>query len=58
MIFRKELGNANVTSMIEHKGRYMLLAKDENRISNGFMSGFDSRIGKLPEPCRSSSTFD
>ena len=58
MIFQKDLGNANVTSLIERKSRYMFVTKNENRISNGVMAGINSRVGKLPEPCRRSITFD
>jgi len=57
MIFLREHGQANVTSMIERKSRYMMLAKNENKMSGIVVSGIAGNISKLPGVC-CSITFD
>jgi len=57
MIFQKDLGNANITSLIERKTRYMLLTRNENRMSGNVAFGIARKIEKLPGCCRS-MTFD
>ena len=58
MMFQKDLGTANVTSLVERKSRYMFLAVNDSRTSRTVMSGIVSRIGKLPSSCRQTITFD
>jgi len=58
MIFQKDFGNANVTSMIERKSRYTLLARNENRKSTAVISRIGACIKNLPQASRQSMTFD
>jgi hypothetical protein len=56
--FGKEFGKANLTSLVERKSRYLLLARNPGRHSAGVMSGIASHLGKLPPRARRSITFD
>lgn len=58
MIFRREYGKANVTSLIERRSRYMLLAHNRSRHSAGVMAGIDRQLGFLPACLRRTMTFD
>lgn len=51
-------GKANLTSLVERKSRYLLLARNPSRHSAGVMSGIASHLGRLPAHARCSITFD
>lgn len=56
--FRKEFGKANVTSLVERRSRYVVLARNPSRHSNGVMEGIERRLRPLPQALRQSITFD
>lgn len=56
--FGKEFGKANLTSLVERKSRFLVLARNPSRHSAGVMSGIASRLGELPPLARRSITFD
>ncbi|RXR24717.1 IS30 family transposase [Sphingobium fluviale] len=58
MIFRREYGTSNVTSLIERRSRYMLLSCNRSRHSAGVMAGIERQLGPLPAMLRRSMTFD
>src|SRR5262249_37588920 len=58
MIFQRDFGNANVTSMIERKSRYTLLARNANRSSSAVISRIGACLKSLPQAGRQSVTFD
>jgi IS30 family transposase len=58
MMFRRELGQHNVTSLVERQSRYTILTRNPNRNSTGVMSGMIEKLQALPAPARQSITFD
>jgi IS30 family transposase len=58
MIFRREYGNANITSLVERKSRYTYLIKNQNRRSEPVMSKIRDKLITLPHHSRCSVTFD
>ena len=56
MIFRREHGPANVTSLVERRTRYAVLFK--NRRSKPLMDQLINLFCPLPAPARQSMTFD
>lgn len=58
MIFMREHGNANVTSMIERKSRYTVLARNDNRSSGAVLSLIGKCLKTLPQASRQTMTFD
>lgn len=58
MIFRKELGPANVTTMVERKSRYVVLFRNNDRRSRPLMNRLVEVLAPLPQHARQSLTFD
>lgn len=58
LIFERELGNANVTSLIERKSRYTVLIKNPSRHSRPIMDKIVEAFSPLPAFARQSFTFD
>lgn len=58
MIFRKELGPANVATVVERKSRYTLLFRNNDRRSKPLMSRLIEVLSPLPQAARQSLTFD
>lgn len=58
MIFRREHGQANVTSLVERKSRYTVLLKNRDRRSSGVVSRIRETLVHLPGHSRQSITFD
>ena len=58
MMFRRELGQHNVTSLVERQSRYTILTRNRDRNSTGVMSGMIEKLQALPAPARQSITFD
>jgi transposase, IS30 family len=58
MMFRKEFGTANVTSLVERVSRFTLLARNPDRQSKPVMEGVIAGLSPLPKQARRSITFD
>jgi transposase, IS30 family len=58
MIFRREYGTSNITSLIERRSRYMLFSRNRSRHSAGVMAGIERQLSPLPASLRRSLTFD
>lgn len=58
LIFRRDLGNANVTSLIERKSRYTEMIKNRSRHSRPIMDKIVDTFAPLPAIARQSFTFD
>lgn len=58
MIFRKELGPANVATVVERKSRYTLLFRNNDRRSKPLMGRLIEVFAPLPQHARQSLTFD
>jgi IS30 family transposase len=58
MIFERERGRSNVTSLIERKSRYAVLIKNDGKHSIPVLGGISSQLGGLPAPARRTITFD
>lgn len=58
MIFRKEHGSANVTTVVERKSRYTVLFRNNDRRSKPIMGQLIRHLGALPAHARQSLTFD
>jgi IS30 family transposase len=58
MMFRRELGQHNLTSLVERQSRYTILTRNRDRNSAGVMSGMMEKLQALPAPARQSITFD
>jgi IS30 family transposase len=58
MMFRRELGQHNLTSLVERQSRYTILIRNRDRNSAGIMSGMIEKLQALPAPARQSITFD
>ena len=58
MIFDRIHGKANVTSLIERRSRYTILAKNDNRRPVPVISTIRDRLKKLPPRWRQTITFD
>lgn len=58
MIFRREHGPANVTSLVERRTRYAVLFKNNDRRSKPLMERLIDLFSPLPSPPRQSMTFD
>lgn len=58
MIFERELGNANVTSLVERKSRYTVMIKNQSRHSRPIMDKIIEAFSSLPAFARRSFTFD
>lgn len=58
MIFNREHGNANVTSLIERKSRYTVLAKNDNRRPMPVMERIVRQLSPLPRDMTKTIAFD
>jgi len=58
MMFSREHGSSNVTSLVERKSRYTLLLRNPSRNSRGVVSQIRDRLTSLPRHSRQSITFD
>lgn len=56
--FRKEFGNANLTTIVERKTRLLVIVRNPSRHSEGVMKGIKSKLGPYPAHARRSITFD
>src|SRR3954452_19449583 len=58
LIFRKEAGKANVTSLVERKSRFTFLLANEDKRSTAVIAGVADALRGLPEDARRTITFD
>jgi IS30 family transposase len=58
LIFRKEAGKANVTSLVERKSRFTFLLANEDKRSAAVLAGVAEALRPLPEDARRTVTFD
>ena len=58
LIFRKEVGKANVTSLVERKSRFTFLLPNEDKRSAAVVAGIADALRGLPENARLTVTFD
>lgn len=58
MMFRKEHGHANVTSLVERVSRFTVTLKNHDRQSKPVMDALIDGLAPLPQPARRSITFD
>ena len=58
LIFRKEHGKANVTSLVERKSRFTFLLPNEDKRSTAVIAGIADALRGLPEDARRTVTFD
>jgi transposase, IS30 family len=58
LIFRKEVGKANVTSLVERKSRFTFLLANEDKRSAAVVAGIADALRGLPEDARRTITFD
>ena len=58
LIFRKEAGKANVTSLVERKSRFTFLLPNEDKRSAAVIAGIAEALRGLPEDARRTVTFD
>jgi len=58
LIFERELGHANATSLIERKSRYTVMIKNQSRHSRPIMDKIIGVFSPLPAFVRQSFTFD
>ncbi|KOF13368.1 transposase [Ensifer adhaerens] len=58
LIFQRDLGTANVTSLVERKSRYTVMIKNQSRHSRPIMDKIIEAFSPLPALARQSFTFD
>jgi len=58
LIFRKEHGKANVTSLVERKSRFTFLLANGDKRSAAVVAGIADALRELPEEARLTVTFD
>src|SRR4051794_4212639 len=58
LIFRKEHGRANVTSLVERKSRFTFLLPNQDKRSAAVITGIADALRPLPEDARRTVTFD
>ena len=58
MMFRKEHGKVNVTSLLERVSRYAVVMRNENRQPKPIMEALVQGLAPLPADARQSITFD
>ena len=58
LIFRKEHGKANVTSLMERKSRFTFPLPNDDRRSTAVLAGIADALRPLPEDARRTITFD
>jgi IS30 family transposase len=57
-MFRRELGQHNLTSLVERQSRYTILTRNPDRNATGVVDGVMSKLKALPASARRSVTFD
>lgn len=58
VIFRRDYGKANITSLIERKSRYQIIIRNQDRVSVKVLGAIEDRLWALPAEGRQSITFD
>src|SRR5918994_3221838 len=58
MMFRRELGQHNLTSLVERQSRYTILTRNPDRNATGVVAGVIGKLKALPASARQSVTFD
>jgi transposase, IS30 family len=58
LIFRKEAGKANVTSLVERTSRFTFLLANQDKRSAAVIAGIADALRGLPEDARRTVTFD
>ena len=58
LLFSREHGSANITSLVERKSRYTVLLRNQSRHSEGVLSRIREKLTSLPRHSRQSITFD
>lgn len=58
MIFSREHGKTNLTSLIERKSRYTIIAKNDNRRPDPVIKTIGRHLSKLPSEVTKTITFD
>lgn len=58
MMFRKEHGKVNVTSLVERVSRFAVVLRNEDRQSKPIMEALIQALALLPADARQSITFD
>ena len=58
MMFRKEHGKVNVTSLVERVSRFAVVMRNEDRQSKPIMEALIQGLAPLPADARQSITFD
>lgn len=58
LIFKRELGDNNITSLVERKSRYTVMIKNCSRHSRPIMDRIIDTFSPLPAFARRSFTFD
>jgi transposase, IS30 family len=58
LIFRREVGKADVTSLVERKSRFTFLLANEDERSAAVIAGIAEALRPLPEDARRTVTFD
>lgn len=58
VMFRKEFGKSNVTSLVERVSRFAVVLKNPDRQSKPVMEGLIDSLSPLPAEARRSITFD
>jgi len=58
VMFRKEIGKANATSLVERVSRFAVVLKNPDRQSKPVMEGLIDGLSSLPSHARQSVTFD
>lgn len=58
VIFRREYGRANITTLVERKTRYTLILKNQSTKTDDVMPRIRDKLHSLPAPARQSLTLD
>lgn len=58
VIFRREYGKANITSLLERKSRYHIVIRNKDRHSVGVLGAIEQSLRALPAQGRQTITFD
>ncbi|MGA9658428.1 MAG: IS30 family transposase [Asticcacaulis sp.] len=58
VIFRRDYGKTNITSLIERKSRYQIVIRNQDRVSVRVLGAIEERLWSFPAECRQSITFD
>ncbi len=58
IMFRRELGQHNLTSLVERQSRYTVLTRNPDRNATGVVAGVIGKLKALPASARQSVTFN